>query len=562
MRGPQDDAARPRASLGDYLDGRAGWAAIGVAVAASISLALWITRGDTFLVDALGFFVANRRFDAHTLLTAVNGHLELIPRLIYAAGLDVFGADLTVYRVIEAFAVGAAGLLTFALVRRWIGGAVALAVTLPLLFFGTSWGVTVPSVSLDTTLCLVFGLGSLALLVTGRRGYADLAACLLLALALATFSAGLAFAVGVATYILTREDGLRRTWVFVVPVVAYGIWWALQPTGQGMSSGFGLSNVLLVPSYLAGGTAAVAAGLTGLSYDFAPVGPYGPSTTTVPFGQLLALAAVVGLVLALRDGMDRRDPIWPWLATLAAYWASIAMVASPARTPETNRYIYVGAVLTVIVGAAAANRHALGRSLRVAIAAVVALSLAANLAIEREAGRFLRSSSTATRADFAMIELARRHVDPGFVPSTGVLPVLEGAEAVPANLFPAFDRNGSPSYTILEVMSLDEPYREEADQVLAEALTIAPRAIAATPPGHGCRRADGRAFPIPRGGAVLRTGEAASLSLRRFGDGYSVHAGMVPAHRATALTIPRDAARARWWGQLAPSEEVTLCPLP
>ena len=65
---------------------------LGAAACASFLLVLWLTRGITFHTDDFLFFVANRGFNLKVLIAPHNGHLMLIPRLIYAIGLKTAGA--------------------------------------------------------------------------------------------------------------------------------------------------------------------------------------------------------------------------------------------------------------------------------------------------------------------------------------------------------------------------------------------------------------------------------------------------------------------------------------
>ncbi|MEA2389984.1 MAG: hypothetical protein QOK31_93, partial [Solirubrobacteraceae bacterium] len=81
---------------------RACGVALGLATALSVSLSLWLTRGTTFFLDDVTFFVTSRGLDPRVLLAPGNGHLLAVPRLIYAATFAFFGADYFVLRFVEA----------------------------------------------------------------------------------------------------------------------------------------------------------------------------------------------------------------------------------------------------------------------------------------------------------------------------------------------------------------------------------------------------------------------------------------------------------------------------
>src|SRR5438874_7791277 len=72
---------------------RGGWTAMLVAMAASIAVSLWLTRGTTFWFDEFTLFSGSRGYNITGLLTQHNAQLILLPRLIYATVFKLFGPD-------------------------------------------------------------------------------------------------------------------------------------------------------------------------------------------------------------------------------------------------------------------------------------------------------------------------------------------------------------------------------------------------------------------------------------------------------------------------------------
>ena len=261
----------PGRILDRLADDRFSWGVLGVAMAISIALGLWLTRGTTFFVDEVTYYLASNGFDLDTLLSPHNGHLILVPRLIYATVFDLFGADYVVFRLLEFFGIAITGGLFFAFTKRRVGGALAVGPSVLLLFLGAAWVDTLTPVGITHVYCVMAGLA--ALLALDRRDrLGDVLGCALLVVAVATFSIGLSFAIGVAVAVLLREDRWRRAWIFAIPLGLYVLWYVAGPRIHGLlfltDNGFEAKNLLLIPSFVGQAAAAVAAAISGLSYDF------------------------------------------------------------------------------------------------------------------------------------------------------------------------------------------------------------------------------------------------------------------------------------------------------
>jgi hypothetical protein len=356
--------------------------------------------------------------------------------------------------------------------------------------------------------------------------------------------------------------------VFVVPAALYAAWYFGKPGLEGPLYPKGaakLANVPLIPQVIADGASALLTSIAGLSYSFTPTTAGSlPVTIDSPWGPFLVAAAAVALVFAVRRARGPAS-LWPWLATLLAFWASIALAWAPlVRVPTASRYVYPAAAIALVLAAEALSPFRISNRVVAIIFAVVALSLGANVALMRDAGASLRSYATNTRANFAAIELARGHVDPNFFPTTGTLAGPFLATGTQAGLhLAAVDRNGSFADTIPELAAAPEQSREQADDVLAEALAFHLAPVPAASSRRSCRRLSAQAvasgFQLPRGGALLRSQAGDSLTLRRFADAFTVQAGKLPAGKFEALRIPSDAAPQPWWLRTTPGHPLTVC---
>jgi len=552
----------------DYLEADVGGAtALVAAIAASVTLSLYLTRGTTFWFDEFALYSGNRGFDLTFLLTQHNGQLILLPRLIYATIFELFGPNYLVVRMVEAVGVALVGATVYALARPRIG-ALALAPAILLMFFGYSWDSTLTGNGIINVYCLLPGLA--ALLVLDRRPrFAYPLACLLLASSLASWSAGLAFVAGAAVLLLQRGALRRGAWAFAIPLLLWSAWWIVRPglSGPLYSTDTNLKavNVLLIPNFAASSLAATLAAITGLNFDFAQAPPTtnGPGFDT-SWGPALAVMAIIGLALVLR-----RRPVavwpWPWLAVLATFWAATALVSFVLRRPDAGRYVYVGAAALVVLTAWALAPFRLTRRLAPLALAALVVALAANIAHLRDASAYLRTYATSVRADLAAVEIARNRVSPGYVPVVGPLASPFLASAAQAGTYlPAVDRNGSFADTLPELRAAPEGTRAEADQVLGGALGL--HLATTIPPAgsSGCRRlrpaSSGVTFEVPRGGARILSAGGSVIALRRFAAAYTVELGKARS-RWSALRIPTDLAPDPWRAHVATTLPVEVCPL-
>jgi hypothetical protein len=555
----------PITARGLEVTDRLCWWILGAAMAAATALILYVSRGTTFFLDELSWVYATPTLGADDVLDPHNGHLIATTRLAYKAILETIGADYVAFRLLGVSSVVLSGALFYALVKRRIGALPALAPAIVLLFFGSAEEYVGTPIGFATLLSIAAGLAALLALERGdRRG--DVAACVLIALSVASFSTGLAFLVGVAISVLVRPDRWERLWIFLVPLVLYGAWWLSSLDSPGSVEGQAkLSNVLLIPSYVADALAAATAALAGLDYDFVGSG----EGVALGWGYVLAVIAVVALAVRISRGNVPRS-LWVSLAIVLAVWTGGALAAGLGRDPESARYVYMGAVGVLLVATDAARSIRLSKLGIAVLFGACAVSLATNVALLRDWGTFFRDSYSApARAEFAMLELSRERVDPDFDPGAALdesVLALPGARA--GTYFAVVDRYGSLALPLPELERESESIRAHADQTLASALGLRLESPPAGPRA-ACRelRGTGPAGPIefelPAAGATLRArGVApANLSVGRFATSPSAELGNLPPGRALALAIPPDSSPTPWLASVSGAESIEVCAL-
>jgi hypothetical protein len=521
---------------------------LGAAAAIYAALVLTIGRGETIFVDEKSYFYFDRGFDAFTLFSPLNGHLVLGPRLIYALVFDRFGADFVPVQVLQAIGGALTAALLFVFARKRVGGLVALAMSLVVLFLGSAWEVTFIESGISNTWSLAAGIGALIALDRSYR-FGDVAACTLLVVSLAFISFGLAFAVGAFVLILFSPRRWQRLWIVAVPILLYLAWYAWRQLSYapeyGPQAGLRAENILPLPSYIAEQAAAVGGALSGLDYDFVNPQDVAVFETHSAFGPLIALIAGAALVMRLRRGAVT-PMLWATLAALAFGWVTLGLAADVDRTPTTVRYVYASAVLVFLVAAEAARGINLRSPGKAAILAIAAIAILGNVGRLREGAQYYRHFSTELRAQLTAIELARDRVDPAFAPATGPAAFHQ---IVAGEYLAAVDRVGSLAFSSGDIADQDEGTRASLDATSVGALRIAAVPARGVPTRDNCRElapGETAATPIPVPGAILDSESSAQLGIRRFADEATVPLGELKARTDTEIPLPADRSSQPW----------------
>lgn len=532
----------------ERLSRHAPLALLGVAMTVAAAVLLDYGSGLTFFQDSWEFLMWRRDPSVATLLDPHNEHIVLLPVLIAQVSLRLFGMESMTPELVllVALQLGVAGLL-FVYARRRLGPWPALFAATPLLFLGPAWQDLLWPFQVGFVGASMCGLAALLALENEDERW-DLAACAFLVVAIAFSSLGIAFAVAAAVHVFQRrrERGLRRAYVFALPLALYLGWYA--GWGREAENNFSAHNALVSPRYVWEGLVASLASLLALGTIFDEV------VARSRWGAPLLIAL---LALAAYGGYRRRGffpGLWPALAAAATFWFLAAFNQGPGREPYSSRYLYVGVLFVLLIAVNLLQGVKFNRWTLFAGAAATCVVVGFNLVPLREGRDFFAKQTMLTRADLAAIEIAERTVEPSFrlPPEAAGTVFLNEIEA--GEYLRAVDEFGSPAYSPADLVAAPEEGRVHADLVLANALPLAIETEAGEAGAKGeCVRVTGTVTLALRPGTTtieLGPGGEGTVRLRRFArDEYPLGSGALPAGSTTRLFIPRDRLE-RPWGLL------------
>jgi hypothetical protein len=569
-------SARSRSRLGLTTGGldldRVAWPALAVAVLASGLLIYHLTRGSSFSVDDWTWIEYRRTNSVDTFLAPYNGHLSLIPIAIYRLMFALVGiGDFVPYRVLLFVVASVTGLAIFEYARHRIGAFGAVIVATLLLFVGPGWNDTMQPFQIAWLIAVATGLLALTMLDRRRRA-ADIAACLLIAVSLASTSSGVALAVGVAVDIALRRRTWRDAWIVGAPVLLYVVWAIHYHPAQ-----IQISALWAAPLNLAQASASAVAGVLGLS----GVSPVDLNGVAVTFGiALLALAAAAAIARA-RTGWD-----WTRFCSLAAALVAFSLLTTLARSfqsPLVSRYIYVSCVLITLMGVELARGISLPLRARAGLAAITLVAVVSNVGVLQSGGRYFRALGELGDATFGAVELDR-----GTVASTTWVSLYPIGRIRVGPYLAAERALGTPAFTLAQLRRASAGAQAAADtQMIADRdVTVSGLTTPLSPGGAapGLEGAVGatasRRGPCvdyapasalaphvtstvtlvlaPGRVSVRAAGAPATLSVRRFSPTYAT-VGKVRSGAAAALAITADRASEPWHLQVQSSRAVRIC---
>jgi len=553
---------------------------LGVAVAASAALLLTLSAGNTFFQDTWAFFFEREGNSPGDFLRPHNEHIVVISVAIQKLLLALFGlgSDLPEQLVLTAM-LATTAVLVFVYVRRRVGGWPALIAAVIVLFLGPAWEVLLWPFEISLLGSVMAGVATLVVLDRNDRT-GDIAACALLVVSIGFSSLGVPFANAAAADVLARfrERGIARIYVAAVPLAVYAVWYVTY--GHDTSAGSHpatLEDPFGVPRFTAEGVAASFSSILGLRTVAGGIQD-GVDAPTLFLLALAALAVICAGVLLLerrnRGTIGRQvrrsaeAGIWPVLTATVVFWALAGLNTSGLRQPLESRYMYVGAILILLLAADLLAGMRIGRRALIAAGVATTVIVALNLIPLFEGGEYLEDQTVYTRADLGAVEIARKSVPLafGFDPSYSGTFSLVNIQAGP--YLALVEEQGSPAYTPTELARAPEFGRRQADIVLANALPLTTETVpgpvrAGT--GQGCRRVSGG----PGGPEValepgattveLPPGRRATLLLRRFAATYPLAVRNVPAPSTTTIRFPPDGAERPWRLRIDANQGARVC---
>ncbi len=303
------------------------WVLAGL-MALDAALLLYMGRGLTFFYDEWDFVQHDYGGGVHSLLLAHVGNISVLPAAVYKLLFHLAGLNhYPVYRVaVLALHLLAAGLV-FVLARRRVAPLPALLACTLVLFLGAAWEDLLWPFQIGYLLSIVGALGAWVALDSERPG-ADVLAMLCALVAIGSSSLGIPALVGVAVELAWRRQW-RRLWIVAVPAGVYCLWYL----GYGESQ-VTESSLINAPGFAADLAAGALGGLFGRGLEW---------------GRPLAVVAVLGLLLQLLRGRSVRPRLAGLLAAAIALWTVTAVARSTISAPEASRYVYMGAVVIVLI---------------------------------------------------------------------------------------------------------------------------------------------------------------------------------------------------------------------
>jgi hypothetical protein len=520
----------------------------------------------TFFQDTFAFLLDRQPWNADSILAPHNEHIVVLPVLITKVLLEVFGMS---SNLPEQMAMGitilTAPVLLFVWMRRRVGEWAALIAAVLFLFLGSAWPVLLWPFENEFTLPVCFGLAMLIFLDReDSRG--DAWACLMLALATISGSLGLAFMVAafVDVVLKHRERGLRRAFVFALPLFIYLAWYAGY--GHDAEKHLTLHNLLAAPQYVVEGFASALGSLAGL--NTVKVGEPAHNQWGGPL--LIGAVGLFAFAQWRRPGIPRG--FWTVAAAGVVYWLLAALNFVPGREAAATRYIYAGALFVLLMAAELLRNWRPGRNALLVTGALSLLAIGPNLAQMKEGSDFEQEQSLFTRGDIAALEIARDTVPsdytlfPPEIAGTSSLFLVEAEK-----WFEAVDRWGTPAYSVAGLESAPAIARRFADLVLSQALPIGHETVPAfdrsAGSGEACATLEaGQAAKkeVPVGVGQTRVevapGPPATIGMRRFSeDEFPVQLGSVGGASTTFVTVPKDRAKKQWFVNVQAAQLVRVC---
>lgn len=457
-------------------------------MAVAVTVIALLTRHTTLQPDEWSYAY---RLSSQPLAPAIfnppyGGYLIAVPMLVYAGLLHVFGLGSYVpYRIVGLVLLVAADALFFELARRRIGPFAALAPAVVLLFLGAGSEVVLLPVRMPSQIALVTGLGML-LALERRDRPGDIAACVLLVIALTSHPLGIAFAAAAIAALALRPAGERLSgWWIVVPSIALlALWWATLHGSFPHSSSPSPGDVV---SFAAESFTAVCAAATGLFRA-----PWAGGADFINPASI-AVAIAVGTAIVARAVFRPRLPATAWVALVAFLVAVAAPAFGPSgylfslRQPDASRYLFPDVLLLYLVGAelmAGLLVRSRARTWAVGVGALVlAVSLASNVRLLIDRANDYEANASIVKSKLAGANQAATRsapFDPADIDKSQAGFLLAFYANVPQPLpgpalaaYYTVDRRfGSPAYTTQEVSRLSVPLRRVWKAQYASALRL------------------------------------------------------------------------------------------
>ena len=438
----------------------------------------------------------------------------------------------------------------------------ALSPCLVLLFFGTDTGHILQGNGF--TIMFALACGMLALLgLEQNSGRGNLVACFALSLGVLTYTVALPFVAGALVLVLLGKDRWRRLWVVAIPILIYLGWrvWLLTADVSVARGELSPSNLAVLPAWTFQSLSGILSALTGVHYNFASGGSWLPPGEMA--GPALALIFVVAIGWRLSRGAVSN---WFWVAmviALAMFVSQVLVWIPDVRSPGESRYIYPGAFVVLLIAVEAVRGIRISRAAFISVWIVALVAFSTNAAIIVGSGNTLRERSPEIKVEVTAAALVN---SAGFyIPGPNAKPLSSLVQGAPiSNIGPAERKYGGLGLTPAELKAAPPETRSQVDSIMSSAIGPLLRPVAKPPAKAECKEVRGAAdqaiADLPPGGAGLESKSGGTVSIRRFGDSFSINVGDLKPGVPMNLNIPKDINPTPWQVSV-PAGSLLVCPL-
>lgn len=561
-----DEAPLERAVIA--IEHRAGVVLCGLLLLAG-ALIMYMGRGLSFFYDEWEWILHDYGGGVHWMLLAHVGNISFFPAAIYKVWFHLIGLDhYAVFRLEVVVLHLICGTLVYVMAARRVPRLPALLAATLILFMGAAWEDLFWGFQIGYMLSVSGGLAAWTLLESRPRPVRDLAVMACLVVSAGSSSLGIPIMIGVAVELARARDGRRRLWIVLVPAALYALWYLTYGVSQITEE-----SLIHAPGFAEDLAAAAFGGLAGRGLD------WGRPLAVLGFAILLYR-------LARRPALSAR--LAGLLVAAIALWAVIGVARSTISIPEESRYLYLGAVLIVLIAVELLRGVTITPRASALAAAVVGVCVITGLTFLHIGSTRLRTTSATVTAELGALEVAAAYAPPEYRPD----PVK--APPVYAGLYLHTVRSigSSPADTPAEITAAESYARAAADTVL---MALEPPKLQPTKPISSLAGAAAplisslsnaaqshsatatacvRLTPIvhkstmsitlilPAGGLLIRDkGTAvAALAVRRFGEVFSPLPTTVAPHGESVLSpLPDRAPQIPWKLRLTSTSTVSLC---
>ena len=489
-------------------------------------------KGNTFFFDEWNFVLDRADPSIHSLLTPHNGHLSIIPVVLYQAFLRVFGGGTYVpFRESAMLLHCGIALAVAVIVKRRVGYIASLSAAGVVAFMGSGWQNWLWGFQIGMEMSVLTGLFAIVCLTGEPFRNRQWIVVILLLVSVASSGVGVSVLLGV--FLLAQKRRWRLvTRSSIVVVLFYGLWAVTYGESQIKED-----NFRLLPSYVARSGAAVMAGIG--TWDLA-IG-----------GVLLGAMAVLFRQKARALWRDMPE-VASLVLILVMGWILSALTRAQFNEPGASRYVHVGVSLAVPISVLVVCGSRPTRLKALALFLVSVVAVAGSWDVADSAGREFRDRSATVRAELTAMMQVKDVIRHDYRPDPSRAPQLTFAR------FRKFaKRFDAPLMNAQEIASVSEPVRKEMDRVFLESTRVG-LIDAPQPAGWNCATAaPNSVVKIPAGRQVWFSG-VHSVEVNRMARETTSFVPSKPG-APSILKFGNDSNSHRWSVRLISASDVQIC---